>query len=80
MFVDNEKQSKRKTNEANIKLNQEFVDNEATSSFEGLSEAERANNAIQEAFYHEKDDDINDLPPTYIYNNTPAIKINEDNE
>jgi tyrosyl-tRNA synthetase len=70
--------SKRETNEANIKLNQELVDNEVTSSFEGRPEAERANNALQEAFYHEKDDDINDLPPTYINNNTPAIKINED--
>lgn len=60
--------------EANIALNDRLEDGHVHASTEGLSEAESANIKLQEAFYD--DSEKNDIAPTYMNNNTPAIKIN----
>ena len=61
---------------ANMKLSEKMKDN--THIPHGLSEGEEssvteANLKIQEAFYNENDQDS--VPPTYMTNETAAIKI-----
>lgn len=77
--MDKEKIFSEKVSEANIELSQKLEDNKVRASTEGLSEAESANIKLQEAFYI-NDEDNNNFPPTYIYNNTPAVKITGDEE
>ncbi|PLT31146.1 hypothetical protein [Peribacillus deserti] len=64
---------------ANIKLNAKLEDNRVRASKEGMPEAESTNIKIQDAFYG-NDEDKQDFPPTYIYNNTPAIKVTGDED
>ena len=66
---------------ANIKLSEKMKDN--THIPHGLSEGEEssvieANLKIQEAFYNENDQD--DVPPTYVTNETAAIKVTGNNK
>ncbi|MFS0599339.1 hypothetical protein AB1L16_21805 [Peribacillus frigoritolerans] len=44
-----------------------------------MPEAESTNIKIQDAFYG-NNEDKQDLPPTYINNDTPAIKFNGDED
>ncbi|MBM7693733.1 hypothetical protein JOC77_003177 [Peribacillus deserti] len=64
---------------ANIKLNAKLEDNKVRASKEGMHEAESANIKIQDAFYG-NDEDKQDFPPTYIYNDTPSIKVTGDED
>ncbi|CAH0347472.1 hypothetical protein [Bacillus sp. CECT 9360] len=75
--MDVEKVFSEESVKVNIVLNKKLEDNKLRASTEGLSEAESANIKMQKAFYgNEKDH--NTFPPTYIYNNTPAIKVTGD--
>ena len=65
--------------EANLALNKILEDSEIQGSTNGLPESVGANLKIQEAFYSEDKKDW-DIAPVYLYNNTPAIKINEEQE
>ncbi|MFE8702857.1 hypothetical protein ACFYKX_19820 [Cytobacillus sp. FJAT-54145] len=67
------------TTAANIKIVEKLEDGHVHGSTDGLSEATAANFKIQEAFYGD-DDRANEIAPTYMNNNTPAIKINEDGD
>ncbi|RHW35873.1 hypothetical protein D1B33_12295 [Lysinibacillus yapensis] len=64
--------------EANIELNERFNDGKEIPHKQEVNSATEANMAIQEEFYGKNKKD--DVLPTYLYNNTPAIKINPDNE
>ncbi|WP_394235348.1 hypothetical protein [Niallia oryzisoli] len=66
----------QEANEANIKLNQELDDNSKRPHRSGnaeVSSTTEANLKIQDAFYNEENSD--GIIPTYLNNNTPAIKI-----
>ncbi|WP_338449003.1 hypothetical protein R4Z09_22735 [Niallia oryzisoli] len=66
----------QEANEANIKINQELDDNSYRphrTGKEGENSTTEANMKIQEAFYNEENSD--GIIPTYLNNNTPAIKI-----
>ncbi len=72
-----------KVTNANMKINDILEDGPsnlgASLDTEQMSRAEEANHKINEGF---NDDGAraNDIPPTYLYNNTPAIKINVEKE
>lgn len=73
------------TENANLKINQYLEDmppNHDTFSRKKLSKTEVANLKINDQFYKDHDREVhpNDLPPTYIYNNTPSIQINNDDD
>lgn len=61
--------------EANIELNEKMNENSQIPHGKGekASSTTEANLEIQDAFYGENKQD--EGAPTYIYNNTPAIKI-----
>ncbi len=63
--------------EANIELNEKMNEDHQTSQKKEVSSATEANMAIQEEFYGKNNK--KDVLPTYINNNTPAIKINPKN-
>lgn len=63
--------------EANIRLNEKMNENNRVSRKRKVKSATEANMAIQEEFYGENNQE--DVLPTYIHNNTPAIKINPKN-
>jgi hypothetical protein len=68
-------------NEANMKLNERMNDDSPIphgSAVEGESSTTEANLKIQEAFYGENKQD--DVVPTYITNEAPAIKITGNNK
>lgn len=72
----NEELFDQEANEANMKLNQELDDNSKRPHSAGEGEESsttEANLKIQEAFYNEENSD--GIIPTYINNNTSAIKI-----
>ncbi|MEI4768073.1 hypothetical protein WAX74_00165 [Psychrobacillus sp. FJAT-51614] len=60
------------TAEANIDLNEIMNEDNKITSKKGASSTTEANIAIQEEFYDASHEEV---LPTYIYNNTPAIKI-----
>lgn len=62
------------TAEANIQLNEKMNGDHQTSPKKKVRSATEANMAIQEEFYSKRNQE--DVLPTYINNNTPAIKIN----
>lgn len=72
------------TENANIKINEYLEDmpNQDTLLNEKLSKTEEANLKINNQFYKDHDREVhpNDLPPTYINNNTPAIQVNNDDD
>ncbi|MFJ8237800.1 hypothetical protein ACIQ34_19040 [Ureibacillus sp. NPDC094379] len=61
------------TAEVNIKLNEKMNEDNKILYKKGASSTTEANIAIQEAFYAENNSD--EVLPTYLNNNTPAIKI-----
>jgi hypothetical protein len=63
--------------EANIRLNEKMNENNRISRKRKDKSTTEANMAIQEEFYVENNQE--DILPTYIHNNTPAIKINPKN-
>lgn len=65
------------TSETNIKLNKQFSDQPLTTSKKSLSAAE-ANEKLQDEFYGV--DTNKNIATTYLYNNTPAIKITGDDD
>ncbi|QOR65546.1 hypothetical protein IM538_17290 [Cytobacillus suaedae] len=69
------------TENANLKINQ-YLEDMPRPSQDTFSKTEEANLKINNQFYKDHDREVhpNDLPPTYIYNNTPAIQINNDND
>ncbi len=75
---------KNNTENANLKINQYLEDmpSQNTLASEKVSKTEDANLKINNQFYKDHDREVhpNDLPPTYIYNNTPAIQINNDDD
>ncbi|RFU64899.1 hypothetical protein [Peribacillus glennii] len=77
--MDKNKRFSEEATQANLEINSKLEDNKVRASKEGLTEAQSANERLQEAFYG-NDEDKNDFPPTYIYNNTPSIKVTEDDE
>jgi hypothetical protein len=69
------------TTAVNLKLSEKMNDNNRIPH--GLGEgaespATKANLKIQEAFYNEND--LGDSPPTYVTNETAAIKITGNNK
>ncbi|MFC4320794.1 hypothetical protein [Litchfieldia salsa] len=62
------------TNEANIKLNKELED---TTVHTLSNDVEQTNRKLNEEFYDGSEKAAENMAPTYLYNNTPAIKINE---
>jgi hypothetical protein len=62
-----------------IELNKNPENGTGSAATRQLSEAERTNNELQEAFY-EKNGDDDGFPPTHIAANIPAIKIADDND
>ncbi|RFU60285.1 hypothetical protein [Bacillus sp. V59.32b] len=77
--MDDEKVFSEESVKVNIELNKKLEDIKVRASTDGLSEAESANIKLQEAFYG-NDEDPHTFPPTYIYNNTPAIKVTGDED
>jgi hypothetical protein len=63
-----------KAAEANIELNEKMKKDNGISHKRKVSSVTEANMAIQEEFYGENNKV--DVLPTYLYTNTPAIKIN----
>ena len=63
-----------KAAEANIELNEKMNEDNGISHKRKVSSVTEANMAIQEEFYGKNNKE--DVLPTYLYNNTPAIKIN----
>jgi hypothetical protein len=66
-----------KAAEANIELNEKMNEDNGFSHKRKVSSATEANMAIQEEFYGKNNK--KDVLPTYLSNNTPAIKINPQN-
>lgn len=58
--------------DVNVKMNEHFKDYSARGASEANSEAERANQEIQEEFYGS--DEENNLLPFYVDSNSPPIK------
>jgi hypothetical protein len=77
MKMSQENQFDMGTNEANIKLNEKFNDHISIPHSLDLNNVNEYNMKIQEAFY---ENDNQNNAPTYLYNNTPAIKITGDEE
>ncbi|WP_264740778.1 hypothetical protein [Cytobacillus firmus] len=67
-----------KTAETNIKLNEKLEDQTVHSQINSKTETEDANLKLQEAMNNR--DETQNMAPTYLYNNTPAIKISGDDE
>ena len=67
-----------KAAEANIELNEKMNEDNGISHKRKVSSATEANMAIQEEFYGKNNKE--DVLPTYLYNNMPAIKINQSNK
>ncbi|MDM5228558.1 hypothetical protein QUF73_20770 [Cytobacillus sp. NJ13] len=67
-----------KTAETNIKLNEKLEDQTVHSQMNSKTETEDANLKLQEAMNNR--DEKQNMAPTYLYNNTPAIKISGDDE
>ena len=63
-----------KAAEANIELNEKMNEDNGISHKRKVSSVTEANMAIQEEFYGKNNKE--DVLPTYLSNNTPAIKIN----
>ena len=63
-----------KAAEANIELNEKMNEDNGISHKRKVSSITEANMAIQEEFYGKNNKE--DVLPTYLNNNTPAIKIN----
>lgn len=68
----NKKISDMETAEVNIKLN-EKMNEDNKIIYKGAGSTTEANIAIQEAFYSENNSE--EVLPTYLNNNTPAIKV-----
>ena len=66
-----------KAAEANIELNEKMNEDNGISHKRKVSSVTEANMAIQEEFYGKNNKE--DVLPTYLSNNTPAIKINHKN-
>ncbi len=69
----------QETNEANIELNRKLEDSELHTSTNGLPESVGANLKLQEAM-NAGGQNAEELSNTYMYNNTPAIKINKEKD
>ncbi|MBT2687490.1 hypothetical protein J7I93_04760 [Bacillus sp. ISL-47] len=67
-----------KAAETNIKLNEKLEDQNIHSKMSSRTEAEDANLKLQEAMNNREEHQ--NMAPTYLYNNTPAIKISGDDE
>lgn len=65
------------TNEANIKLNERLEDSEVHVNRNTKMSTEEANMALQDEFYNNKQSGI---APTYINNETAAIRISGNDE
>lgn len=65
--------STNKTNEANLKIDRTLNDMPESQDYSHMTKAEIANNKINDG----KDPNKNEITPTYLYNNTPAIKITD---
>jgi hypothetical protein len=75
--MENKNELEQKVNETNLKLNEQLNDGDIVSFASGGKEANSvadANMKIQQA--HDSDYEQDGILPTYMYNNTPAIKIN----
>ncbi|URT70374.1 hypothetical protein [Cytobacillus firmus] len=66
------------TAETNIRLNEKLEDLTVHSQINSKTETEDANLKLQEAMNHRNEKQ--NMAPTYLYNNTPAIKISGDDE
>ncbi|GGA42649.1 hypothetical protein [Psychrobacillus lasiicapitis] len=65
--------------EVNMDMNEKMnEDSKLTYQKEGTNSATEANIAIQEEFYGENNED--EVPPSFIYNNIPAIKFNSNDK
>ncbi|MGJ7922343.1 hypothetical protein [Neobacillus sp. LXY-4] len=67
----------QEANEANIELNKILEDSDLHTSTNGLPKSVAANLKLQEAMNGDKQEPF---APTYLYNNTPAIKINKETD
>ena len=72
-----DERSNTKAAEANIELNEKMNEDNGISHKRKVSSVTEANLAIQEEFYGKNNKE--DVLPTYLSNNTPAIKINPKN-
>ncbi|MBY6052317.1 hypothetical protein LIS77_21665 [Cytobacillus firmus] len=66
------------TAETNIRLNEKLEDLTVHSQISSKTETEDANLKLQEAMNNRNEKQ--NMAPTYLYNNTPAIKISGDDE
>ncbi|MET3697474.1 hypothetical protein SAMN05877753_10670 [Bacillus oleivorans] len=67
--------------EANLKINEILEDSELHEGRKNQNNDPNVTNGkLQKAFYHKDENPESDFPPTYIYNNTPAIKITGDDD
>lgn len=66
------------TAETNIRLNEKLEDLTVDSQINSKTETEDANLKLQEAMNN--CNEKQNMAPTYLYNNTPAIKISGDDE
>ncbi|MEK3857021.1 hypothetical protein [Cytobacillus sp. FSL H8-0458] len=67
-----------KTAETNIRLNEKLEDQTVYSQMSSTTETEDANLKLQEAMNNREPKQ--NMAPTYLYNETPAIKISGDDE
>lgn len=67
-----------KAAETNIKLNEKLEDQNVHSKMSAKTETEDANLKLQEAMNNREE--YQNMAPTYLYNETPAIKITGDDE
>jgi hypothetical protein len=67
-----------KAAETNIKLNEKLEDQNVHSKMSDRTETEDANLKLQEVMNNREKHQ--NMAPTYLYNNTPAIKITGDDE
>jgi cell shape-determining protein MreC len=67
-----------KTAETNIRLNEKLEDQTVYSQMSSATETEDANLKLQEAMNNRETNQ--NMAPTYLYNETPAIKISGDDE
>lgn len=67
-----------KAAETNIKLNEKLEDQKVHSKMSAKTETEDANLKLQEAMNNREKHQ--NMAPTYLYNETPAIKITGDDE
>lgn len=71
-------EKKLSASEANIELNKQLEDTEIHLSKESRKNASAANMEIQREFYGS--DSPDGLLPTYMQNDTPAIKVTGDDK